>query len=202
MLSQLLLEMDALHAPRRTGAPVADSASTAGVRAPSEAPLVIIGITNTPWAIDPSLLRPGRLEHSLFMPPPSYTGRAAILRDRLRRMPIACHAAPPTPAESADVNTRLRGMAARLADSTPGFSGADLHNLCQRAALVALQRQGVGGSGLTDTTAPGGSAPLLDPATAMVSEADFEEALKDLQPSVTAEMIVRLKRWSATRGSY
>ena len=231
MLSQLLLEMDALHAPRRAEAMGADRASVGHAHAPSEGALVIIGITNTPWAIDPSLLRPGRLEHSLFMPPPARAGRAAILRDRLRRMPIARPSAPlpaaepaddnghidgmaaqprpqpqprPHPHPKADPNGHLNDMAARLANSTPGFSGADLHNLCQRAALVALQRLGVGG-GLIDTGPPdacgGVHAGAVDPGHLLVSGADFEEALTELQPSVTAEMIARLKRWSASRGS-
>jgi SpoVK/Ycf46/Vps4 family AAA+-type ATPase len=87
------------------------------------AALVLAGATNTPAALDEALLRPGRLEHLFFVPPPSRRAREEILRRALAKMPLE---------EPVD--------AAALADATPKLTGADLLSLCQKAALEALRR--------------------------------------------------------------
>ena len=108
-------------------------------------PVVVVGVTNTPWALDPSLLRPGRLEHHLYLPPPGIRARRQILRSQLRRMPLQ----PPKDAAIADdpgartttVDAVADTMARQLADRTEGFTGADLGCLCQKAALETLRRR-------------------------------------------------------------
>ena len=106
----------------------------------------------------------------------------------------------------------LRQVAHGMAEATAGFTGADLICLCQRAALVALQRVGsaqgaaqatagaVLGGGATDgcggaDEVPTGASPLL-----AVRRADFDEALRQVRPSVTAEMLSQLERWRDMRG--
>lgn len=82
----------------------------------------IIGATNRPDQIDSALLRPGRLDQLIYIPLPDEASRISILRAALRKSPI-----------SPDVNL------AYLAKSTHGFSGADLTEICQRAAKLAIR---------------------------------------------------------------
>lgn len=82
----------------------------------------IIGATNRPDQIDPALLRPGRLDQLIYIPLPNEPSRLSILTAALRKSPIA-----------KDVNLGY------LAKSTHGFSGADLTEICQRAAKLAIR---------------------------------------------------------------
>jgi transitional endoplasmic reticulum ATPase len=82
----------------------------------------VIGATNRPELIDPALLRPGRLEHLVYVPPPDAAGRAAILKTVTRSMPCA-----------PDVD--MAGLAA----SCEGFSAADMEALAREAALTAMR---------------------------------------------------------------
>ncbi|KAI6006673.1 P-loop containing nucleoside triphosphate hydrolase protein [Pisolithus orientalis] len=82
----------------------------------------IIGATNRPDQIDPALLRPGRLDQLIYIPLPDEVSRLAILKAALRKSPIAD-----------DVDLTY------LAKSTHGFSGADLTEICQRAAKLAIR---------------------------------------------------------------
>ncbi|KAH9167490.1 P-loop containing nucleoside triphosphate hydrolase protein [Lactarius sanguifluus] len=81
----------------------------------------IIGATNRPDQIDPALLRPGRLDQLIYIPLPDETSRLSILRAALRKSPLA-----------PDVDLSF------LAKNTHGFSGADLTEICQRAAKLAI----------------------------------------------------------------
>jgi transitional endoplasmic reticulum ATPase len=85
--------------------------------------IVVIGATNRPDLIDPALLRPGRFDRLLLIPPPDEKARAEILYIYTRRMPLA-----------EDVNIEV------LASRCEGFSGADLEALCREAGLAALRR--------------------------------------------------------------
>jgi cell division protease FtsH len=85
--------------------------------------IVVIAATNRPDILDPALLRPGRFDRRIVVDNPDTKGRKAILEVHLRGKPLA-----------EDVNVEL------LAKRTPGFSGADLANLVNEAALLAARR--------------------------------------------------------------
>ncbi len=84
--------------------------------------VILIAATNRPDVLDPALLRPGRFDRQVVVPVPDLKGREAILRVHTRRTPIA---------DTVDLSI--------LARSTPGFSGADLENLVNEAALFAAR---------------------------------------------------------------
>ncbi|MCO4764524.1 MAG: ATP-dependent zinc metalloprotease FtsH [Myxococcales bacterium] len=100
-LNQLLVEMDGFE-------------SNAGV--------IIMAATNRPDVLDPALLRPGRFDRRVVVPPPDANGREAILGVHTRKVPLA-----------ADVDLKV------IAKGTPGFSGADLENLVNESALIAAR---------------------------------------------------------------
>jgi cell division protease FtsH len=85
--------------------------------------VIIIAATNRPDVLDPALLRPGRFDRQIVVPNPDLNGREKILKVHVRKIPVA-----------PDVDLRI------LARGTPGFSGADLMNLCNEAALLAARR--------------------------------------------------------------
>lgn len=85
--------------------------------------VVILGATNRPELIDPALLRPGRLERLVFVPPPDAAARADILRAAGRNVPLA-----------ADVDL------AELAEDLDGYSAADCAALLRESALTAMRR--------------------------------------------------------------
>jgi len=82
----------------------------------------IIGATNRPDIIDPAILRPGRLDQLIYIPLPDLLTRLAVLKAALRKSPIA-----------KDVDMEF------IAKKTPGFSGADLTEICQRAVKLAIR---------------------------------------------------------------
>jgi cell division protease FtsH len=85
--------------------------------------IIIIAATNRPDVLDPALLRPGRFDRQVVVPNPDIIGREKILKVHMRKVPLA-----------PDVNART------IARGTPGFSGADLANLVNEAALLAARR--------------------------------------------------------------
>jgi cell division protease FtsH len=85
--------------------------------------IIIIAATNRPDVLDPALLRPGRFDRQIVVPNPDVLGREKILRVHMRKVPLA-----------PDVDAKV------LARGTPGFSGADLANLVNEAALLAARR--------------------------------------------------------------
>jgi len=84
--------------------------------------IIVIAATNRPDVLDPALLRPGRFDRQVVVPLPDVRGREQILRVHMRKVPIADDVKP--------------GLIAR---GTPGFSGADLANLVNEAALFAAR---------------------------------------------------------------
>ncbi len=84
--------------------------------------VILIAATNRPDVLDPALLRPGRFDRRVVVPRPDVRGREEILRVHCRRVPLD---------ETVDIPT--------LARATPGFSGADLENLVNEAALLAAR---------------------------------------------------------------
>ncbi|WP_237154405.1 ATP-dependent zinc metalloprotease FtsH [Oryzibacter oryziterrae] len=85
--------------------------------------VIIIAATNRPDVLDPALLRPGRFDRQITVPNPDVNGREKILKVHVRKVPMA---------PDVDLKTLARG--------TPGFSGADLMNLVNEAALLAARR--------------------------------------------------------------
>ncbi|GAA4023481.1 ATP-dependent zinc metalloprotease FtsH [Sphingomonas swuensis] len=85
--------------------------------------IIIIAATNRPDVLDPALLRPGRFDRQVMVPRPDIEGREQILAVHMKKVPLA-----------PDVDGRV------IARGTPGFSGADLANLVNEAALLAARR--------------------------------------------------------------
>ncbi|AGA64346.1 Cell division protein FtsH [Liberibacter crescens BT-1] len=85
--------------------------------------VILIAATNRPDVLDPALLRPGRFDRQVVVPNPDIGGRECILKVHVRNVPLA---------PNVDLRTLARG--------TPGFSGADLMNLVNEAALMAARR--------------------------------------------------------------
>ncbi|MEM2596954.1 MAG: CDC48 family AAA ATPase, partial [Candidatus Caldarchaeum sp.] len=113
--------------------------------------IVVIGATNRPDMLDPALLRPGRFDRLLLIPPPDEKARAEIFYIYTRKMPLAD-----------DVNIEV------LASRCEGYSGADIESVCKEAALAALRR---------------------DINADKVTKRDFEEALMNVKPSITPQMM-------------
>jgi cell division protease FtsH len=85
--------------------------------------IILVAATNRPDVLDPALLRPGRFDRQIVVPNPDIVGREKILRVHMKNVPLA-----------ADVETKT------VARGTPGFSGADLANLVNEAALMAARK--------------------------------------------------------------
>lgn len=87
--------------------------------------VIVVAATNRPDVLDPALMRPGRFDRQVVVPLPDIRGREQILAVHMKKIPLG-----------ADVQTDV------LARGTPGFSGADLANLVNEAALFAARRNG------------------------------------------------------------
>ena len=112
LLSCLLTEMDGVM-------------MFSGLEVESEptAQVLVLGVTTHIDYLDPAILRPGRLDHHVYVGPPNLKSRTEILEYYMSKLPLASSApAPPM-----------------LAEKTQGYTGADLENLCREAALSALR---------------------------------------------------------------
>jgi len=107
VISQLLTEMDGLEKLEN---------------------VVVVGATNRPDLVDPALLRPGRFDRLVYVPPPDEKARLEILKIHTRNMPLA-----------KDVDLK------QLANETEGYSGSDLAALCREAAMRVLRENIKGG---------------------------------------------------------
>ena len=87
--------------------------------------VILVAATNRPDVLDPALLRPGRFDRQVVVGLPDVRGREQILRVHMRKLPLADDVVPMV-----------------IARGTPGFSGADLANLCNEAALFAARESG------------------------------------------------------------
>lgn len=130
--------------------------------------LYVLAATNHPWDLDEAVLRPGRLDRAVLVSPPDLAAREAILRRQLERRPVA----------GIDLGA--------LAQSTTGFSGADLEHLCVTAAEKAMMRSIDNGE--------------VQPITMT----DLAAALREVQPS-TSEWLQSARnvvRFAADGGRY
>ena len=117
--------------------------------------VVVLAATNRPDLLDTALIRPGRFDRLIYVPPPDRGARLEIFKVHTRRVPLAD-------------DVRLE----ELADRTEGYTGADIEAVCREAAMMTLRREG---------------------KPSKVSARDFEEALKVVPPSVTAEDVRRFE---------
>ncbi len=85
--------------------------------------IILVAATNRPDVLDPALLRPGRFDRQVVVPNPDILGREAILKVHIKKISVA---------PDVDIRTVARG--------TPGFSGADLANIVNEAALLAARK--------------------------------------------------------------
>ena len=133
--------------------------------------VIVIGATNMVEAIDPALRRPGRFDREIELRIPDQSGRLEILQIHTRGMPL-----------SKDV------VLEKLAALTLGYTGSDLAALAREAALATLRRV------MPIWNLPDKSIPpeVLEKLT--VNREDFEQALKEVQPSALREIVVEIPR--------
>ncbi|KAF8909273.1 P-loop containing nucleoside triphosphate hydrolase protein [Gymnopilus junonius] len=138
----------------------------------------IIGATNRPDQIDPALLRPGRLDQLIYIPLPDEPSRVSILNAALKKSPVA-----------PDVDLTF------LAKMTHGFSGADLTEICQRAAKLAIPCKGEEGPGREGDAKMEEDEAEEDPVP-QITKDHFEEAMKYARRSVSDQDIRRYEMFS------
>ncbi len=131
--------------------------------------VVVIAATNRPDMIDPALLRPGRLERHIYIPPPDKKARVEIFKIHLRGKPLAD-----------DVNIE------ELAEKTEGYSGADIEAVCREAGMLAIRE--VLKPGMTREEAKEVAKKLK------IAKRHFEEALKKVKPSLTKEDVKKYEK--------
>jgi AAA+ superfamily predicted ATPase len=126
----------------------------------NNAGVLILAASNVPWAIDPAFRRPGRFDRVLFVPPPDRVARASILKLQLAGRPLAN-----------DIDTDS------LAQRTSGFSGADLENLVDTAADLAIEA----------SLEKGGEVPI--------AHAHLNSALAEIKPT-TLEWLTTARNYA------
>jgi len=131
--------------------------------------VIVIAATNRPEAIDPALRRPGRFDREIVIGMPDKRGRKEILIVHTRNMPL-----------DSDVDLD------ELAQITHGFSGADIAALVREAAMNALRRF------IPKIDLEKGVIPPETLQKLKVTKADFEEALKEVHPSVLREVLIEV----------
>ena len=129
--------------------------------------VVVIGATNRPNSIDPALRRGGRFDREIEIGIPNRKGRFDILQIHTRGMPIE---------EKVNIET--------LANVTHGYSGADISALCKEAAMRALRRV------LPEIDMEKETVPVEVLNKIKVLQSDFDDALRELEPSTLREVIV------------
>src|SRR6266700_3476328 len=145
----------------------------------SRGQIVLIGATNQPNALDTALRRPGRFDREIALRVPDVRGRTEILRIHSRDAALAN-----------DIDF------ARLAQLTPGFVGADLEALCREAAMIALRRV------LPHIDYERGYIPYETLVNLYITMADFQAALREIEPSTTREVYVEVSEttWDDSGG--
>jgi transitional endoplasmic reticulum ATPase len=147
----------------------------------------IIGATNRPDIIDAALMRPGRLDQLIFIPLPDYESRLSVLRATLRKSPLG-----------KDVDLE------HLARATDKFTGADLNEICQRAAKFAIResieksierekaKAAQGGAAMTDD-----SEPSFDPVPEITAR-HFELSMAGARRSVSDADLHKYSAFAST----
>lgn len=138
--------------------------------------LFIIGATNRPDILDPGIMRPGRLDQLIHIPLPDFDSRISIFQANLRKSPVAN-----------DITYDL------LAEVTEGFSGADITEICQRAAKNAI-RESITGEIERQRRVDAGEmtqeeADALPDPVPEITRAHFEDSMSKARRSVTPEIV-------------
>ncbi len=131
--------------------------------------VVVIAATNRPDLIDPALLRPGRIERHIYIPPPDKEARKEIFKIHLRGKPLA---------EDVDID--------ELASKTEGYSGADIEAVCREAAMLAMR----------EAIKPDMSREEVKEIAKKIkiTKKHLEEAIKKVKPSLTKEDLRRYEK--------
>lgn len=146
--------------------------------------LFIIGATNRPDILDPGIMRPGRLDQLIYIPLPDKDSRISIFKANLRKSPVAD-----------DITLE------QLADVTDGFSGADITEICQRAAKNAIRdsiaaeierQRRVEAGELTQEEAD----ELPDPVPC-ITRSHFEASMSKARRSVTPDVVQQYDEFTA-----
>lgn len=132
-------------------------------------PLLFIGATNEPWSLDSAVLRPGRFDEKVYVGLPDLPARRKIFELNLRGRPLA-----------ADVDLEA------LAHDAAGYSGADVKNVCEKAAADVFLRSVKAGKD--------GDAPPI-------AMADLRAALAETRPSVGPEDLARFEAYRDAKGN-
>ncbi len=145
----------------------------------SRGQVIVMAATNVPNIIDPALRRPGRFDREISIPIPDKNGRLEIIQIHTRGMPLA-----------EDVNLE------RLAEITHGFVGADLEALAREAAMSALRKI------LPKINFEMADIPYETLAKLEVTMDNFQEALKEVEPSAIREVFVEVPdvKWEDVGG--
>lgn len=142
----------------------------------------VIGATNRPDILDNAVTRPGRLDQLIYIPLPDYGSRLSVFKANLRKSPIA-----------PDINLEA------LAKATEGFSGADITEICQRAAKNAIKESvaaEVARAKLIDAGEIDADAPYEDPVP-FIRKDHFEEAMSRARRSVSDKDIQQYEQFTA-----
>ena len=134
----------------------------------SRGKVVVIGATNRPDALDPALRRPGRFDREIEIGVPDEPGRLEILEIHSRGMPF-----------TEDVNLNS------IAKVTHGFVGADLESVCREAAMRSLRKI------LPEINLEESKIPIETLNKIKITAQDFENALKEIQPSALREVYIQ-----------
>ena len=146
--------------------------------------LFIIGATNRPDILDPGIMRPGRLDQLIYIPLPDHASRVSIFKANLRKSPIA-----------AEIKLE------QLADVTEGFSGADITEICQRAAKNAIRDSIAAGIERQKRVEAGELTQeecnaLPDPVPE-ITKAHFEASMSKARRSVSPEVVKQYDDFTA-----
>ena len=147
--------------------------------------VVVIAATNRPDILDPALLRPGRFDRLIYVPPPDKAARVEILKVHTRKIVL-----------SEDVSLE------EIAEKTEGYTGADLAALVREASLKALRENMSSCAAKASAECKGDNSckdekiqECLKNSMLKVEMKHFEEALKKVKPSVTQDMVQFYQSW-------
>merc|ERR1711972_957543 len=150
----------------------------------SKKSVFIIGATNRPDIIDPAVLRPGRLDQLIYIPLPDEGSRMNILKSTLRKSPL-----------SPEVSLE------HLAKSTPGYSGADLTEICQRAAKMAIResiKKEIEAEKEREASGDQAMETEMEDPVPEITKTHFEESMKFARRSVNDADIRKYEMFSQT----